>query len=130
MTDKGEEGVKNREFRVDYNLGDTVRSPSDMLVEPSPHRALQAVDSLRRNDFAFVQRTDGSYSYAILADRFAVPVKKHHVNVKNEEAATGMETEECMTFVMEASGATKMIRKKNWGKFIRLVSKPERQEQE
>ena len=34
----------------------------------------------------------------------------------------GTRSEECMTFVMKDSGSTKIIRKKDWVDFVRLVS--------
>jgi len=43
-------------FRSDYKLGDTIRSPSHIMVtEPS------AVSAFEKHDFAFVKRSDGSY---------------------------------------------------------------------
>mmetsp|Transcript_46508 Transcript_46508/g.97727 ORF Transcript_46508/g.97727 Transcript_46508/m.97727 type:complete len:346 (-) Transcript_46508:88-1125(-) len=101
---------ENKGFRRDYSLGDTVRSQSHMIIEPSYDKTIQAVDSLCKHDFAFVKRSDGSYSYSILAYRCDEPIKGTN------------HSEECMVFVMNDIGATKMIRKRYWHKLIRLVS--------
>ena len=97
---------RSRGFRKDYILGDSVRSPSHMIMDP----AIQAIGSLQKYDFAFIKRSDGSYSYAILAFRSFMPNKR------------GTGTEECMTFVMKENGSTKVIRKKNWSEFVHPVS--------
>jgi len=81
------------EFSRDYELAEYVRCPSHMTAEDT--------DTLEMHDFAFVRRSNGSYSYAIIAER----------------------SEECMVFVMNYSGATKIISKKHWGKLVRPVSR-------
>mmetsp|Transcript_27936 Transcript_27936/g.58999 ORF Transcript_27936/g.58999 Transcript_27936/m.58999 type:complete len:223 (-) Transcript_27936:50-718(-) len=88
-------------LRGDYFIGDKLRSPCHMIDETTD------VGSLNRHDFAFVKRSDGSYSYAILAFR------------------TNNDAEESMVFVMSDDGCTKSIREKHWAKLIRLVSKEE-----
>ena len=90
-------------FRKDYDIGDTARSHTHMIFDRS-------VYSLQKHDFAFIKRSDGSFTYAILAGR-AIR------NKKNDDTAT----EECMTFVMDQFGATKMIRQRNWNEFVCLV---------
>ncbi len=64
--DEGE-GQRNKGFRGDYDLGDSARASSHMIVEPTSKQALQAAGSLNKHDFAFVKRSDGSCTYAILA---------------------------------------------------------------
>ena len=99
---------QNMGFRKDYSLGETTRSRCHMIIEPT-----SVVSSLKKHDFAFVKRSDGSYSYAILACRLMEPIKGTN------------NTEECMTFVMSDVGATKIVRKSNWSEYIRLVSMKE-----
>ena len=100
QTDQLSQEDQCKGFREHYDLGDAIRSPSHMINEPISEQATKAVDVLRKHDFAFVKRSDGSYSYAILAYR----------------------SEESMTFVMNGSGSTKMISKRHWSKLIRLVA--------
>ena len=97
-------------FRKDYLLGETVRSCSHMMTS-SDH--CSSVASLQKHDFAFVKRSDGSFSYAILAWRsFAM----QHGGAADDEVE-----EECMTFVVDDYGSTKKIRQSNWAEFVCLV---------
>lgn len=91
--------------RSDYFLGDLAKCPSHMVIEDCPQAALEKVSQLRQYDFAFIKRTDGSWTYAILAHRHKPP---------NED-------DECMMFVMTEAGSTKIIKKKLWGNFVRCV---------
>lgn len=103
-------------FRSDYSLGETIRTPSHMTIEPTSEQAIRAVTSLKTHDFAFVKRSDGSYSFAILAYRSTKPLKG---------AEDTSATEECMNFVMSDNGATKTIRERHLSEFVRLVSMEE-----
>eukprot|EP00585_Thalassiosira_rotula_P011222 CAMPEP_0196159516 /NCGR_PEP_ID=MMETSP0910-20130528/46362_1 /TAXON_ID=49265 /ORGANISM="Thalassiosira rotula, Strain GSO102" /LENGTH=378 /DNA_ID=CAMNT_0041424437 /DNA_START=64 /DNA_END=1203 /DNA_ORIENTATION=- len=110
---EGADEEQHKGFRRDYSIGETIRSSSHMIIEPTSEQAIQAVNSLNKHDFAFVKRSDGSYSYAILAYRSMEPIKgTKHANSNN--------TEECMVFVMSDAGSTKMVRKHHWSKFVRL----------
>jgi len=103
-------------FRSDYSLGETIRTPSHMTIEPTSEQAIRAVTLLKTHDFAFVKRSDGSYSFAILAYRSTRPLKG---------AKDTSDTEECMNFVMSDNGATKTVRERHWSEFVRLVSMEE-----
>jgi hypothetical protein len=100
-------------FRKDYDLGEAARSTSHMIIEPTSTDAVHAVSSLRAHDYAFVQRTDGSFSYALFAYRCMKPFKSR---VGNKVVM-----EECMVFVVSSDGSTKLVRKRQRG-FVRLVS--------
>ena len=84
-----------------------------MIIEPTSAKAISAARSLKTNDYAFVKRSDGSFSYAILAYRCMVPFRK---SAKNK-----IMMEECMVFVVSSAGSTKMVRKSQSGS-VRLVS--------
>ena len=101
----------HRGFRKDYIIGDSVRSHSHMITDPA---SSQAISALQKHDFAFIKRSDGSYSYSILAFRSFEPIRN------------GTGTEECMTFVTDGDGSSKTIRKKNWSKFVCPVSAQKR----
>ncbi len=95
-------------IRQDYFLGETIRCPSHMIIQSSH----QATHPLKKHDFVWIKRSDGSFSYAILAyrtERFSSSTKSS-INL------------ESMTFVISAQGSTKTIRKKHWAEYIRLVS--------
>ena len=92
-------------YRPDYKLGQTVRSTSHIKIPTSSQNAMQQVSTLMKFDFAFIKRSNGLYSYAILAYR-----------TNNDNKG------ESLTFVMDDKGCTKMIRKKYWCEYIRLVN--------
>jgi len=95
-------------YRPDYKLGQTVRSPSHIRIPTSSQNAMQQVSTLMKYDFAFIKRSNGLlYSYAILAYRTT--------NTNDNKG-------ESLTFVMDDKGCTKMIRKKYWCEYIRLVN--------
>jgi len=102
-------------FRGDYTIGETLRSPSHMSIGAISEQTIQANSSLDQHDFAFIKRSDGSYTYAILAYRSMEPIK----GANNVDKVESME--ECMNFVMSEAGATKMVRRRNWSKLVRLV---------
>ena len=102
---------RHRGFCKDYSIGETIRSPSHMIIEPTSEQAIQDISLLNKHDFAFVKRSDGSHSFAILAYHSMEPTKK-----ANKESM-----EECMTFVISEDGATKMVRKSRWSESIHLV---------
>jgi hypothetical protein len=91
--------------RSDYSLGDVARCASHMIIPDDPQEAFGQVSQLKQYVFAFVKRTDGLWTYAILAHSFVDD-----------------EGEECMMFVMNQRGSTKTITKKKWVSFVRLVA--------
>lgn len=93
-------------FRADYEIGETLRSPTHMIAYQSNSTSIEAINALQKHNFAFIKRTDGSFTYSILACR-------------NDDTEGG---EECMTFVVHPNGSTKVIRKRHWKKLVRLVS--------
>mmetsp|Transcript_29142 Transcript_29142/g.60743 ORF Transcript_29142/g.60743 Transcript_29142/m.60743 type:complete len:223 (-) Transcript_29142:123-791(-) len=90
------------------DLGD-VGTSRDMLIVNTTNddntnaanaNANRLVSSLQKHDFAFVLRTDGSWTYAILAER----------------------REESMRFVVSLKGATKTMTRSRWLDSVRLVN--------
>jgi len=93
-----------------YLLGDTIRSSSHMIIEPTPKRAAEAATLLKKHDYAFIRRSDGSYSYAIVACRSSRP----------KNGAT-VEEEEYIMFVVDEKGSNKVVGQKHWGDVVRLT---------
>ena len=94
-------------FRNDYSLGEVARSSSHMItnMEQQPYSSenghTQAIDaSLRNHDYAFVKRSDGTYTYSVLAYR--------DVNT--------------LAFVMCESCSIKLVKRQYWHDHVRLVS--------
>jgi len=98
-------------FRQDYTLGETARCPSHIVTGLTSKKTTEAMNSLSIHDFAFVKRSDGRFTYAILAF------------LSNEEdKISNQSLEEFMIFVLSDSGRTKMIKKSQQSEFVRLVS--------
>ena len=109
-----------RGFRKDYALGDTARVASHMIIETNPERAIHSIGTLTLYDFAWVKRSDGTYSYSILAYRSSSGGGANEADEDDDEE--GQAAEERMTFVLSNLGCTKVISKSQWGKCIRLVA--------
>ena len=90
-------------------LGD-IASPQDMHIEPNPQNAYENAASLQIHSFAFILRSNGEWTYAILANR---PVES------GPEAS--------IRFVLDTEGRTKILKSKHWSRCLRLVKHPESQ---
>jgi len=126
---QGEDEGSNKQhlgFRNDYGLGDTARTSSHMIIETDTQRAIESVGTLSSHDFAFVKRSDGSYSYSILAYRSSSTqvVEEESLITRPPQLQQG-EVEESMTFVLSNAGCTKLIKKSQWSQCIRLVASEE-----
>ena len=106
-------------FRSDYTLGEYSRHPSHMIIP----QTTACIDTLGRYDFAFVKRSNGTYSYSILAYR------TNSTDTTSGSSSSDIHDEkgECMAFVIDDIGSTKIISKKYWKKYIRLVASEEEQ---
>jgi hypothetical protein len=111
LIQQNQQQIKFLRFRKDYTLGETARSPSHMIIELTSEKATEAVNSLSIHEFAFIKRSNGRYTYAVLAFRS-----------NEEDNNSNHSLEECMTFVLSDSGCTKMIKKRQWSEFVRLIS--------
>jgi len=87
-----------------YQLGETLRSPTHMIQDPT------GVASLNKNDWAFVKRSNGSYSYALVIDRYFDPM------------ANDNDGEEKLVFIVNNKKSTKTCRSRLWSQFIRCVA--------
>jgi len=110
-------------YRDDYFLGDVVRSTSHMIIESTPKQALRAVESLNVHDFAWVKRSDGLYTYAILAYRSTCPltIESACASPSADAPVSSSEGEEYMYFVVDDYGSTKMVPKSRWHVNVRLM---------
>jgi len=108
----------HRGLRADYFLGEAIRSRSDMISMPTHELATCAAASLKVHDFAFVGRSDGSFTYAVLAYRRRLPRLG-----AGGDATTGS-PEDCLTFVVCERGYTKTIPRRFWHDAVRLARVP------
>ena len=123
-----EEEKQHLGYRHDYNLGDTARSSSHMIIETDAQRAIESIGTLSSHDFAFVKRSDGSYTYSILAYRSSSTHVDEESLITRPPQLQGEEVEESMTFVLSNAGCTKLIRKSQWNQCIRLVASEEEED--
>jgi hypothetical protein len=91
-------------MRSDYSLGDVARR-SHMIIPDDTQAAFNQVSRLKLHNFAFIKRTDGSWTYALLAHRYF-----------------DADEEECMMFVLQEDGSKKTIKKRQWASFVRAVA--------
>ena len=96
----------NNNNPLGYVLGDSPRCLSHILIESCPQAALERVSRLNVHDFAFVKRSNGSWSYAILAHRY--------VDMSSNE--------EHMMFVLSEVGSTKIVKRSQWAKCVSCVA--------
>ena len=90
--------------RRDYRLGDSLRCPSHVIIEPTYEQAERAVSALDKYGYAFIRRSNGLYTYAIVASR----------------------TVDRLIFVVDEAGSTKKIPKRNWCEDVRLPKRQRR----
>eukprot|EP00984_Skeletonema_dohrnii_P036446 scaffold37446_cov155-Skeletonema_dohrnii-CCMP3373.AAC.3 len=88
-----------------YVLGDEVKGDHHMMIPKTVTEALQNASTLNALDFAFVLRSNDSWTYAIVAE------KSFHKDL-------GL----VLRFVLDKNGTTKTIRRKYWGKGVRPVN--------
>ena len=90
-----------------YRLGDTAKRREHMVKAPDKPTRLANAHTLKQFDFAFVQRGNRRWTYAIVADR---PFTQNGP---------------CIRFVVDSKGSTKTFKMKSWASGIRLVNKRE-----
>lgn len=96
---KSSDSCSNDTYLPHLELGDT-GTPQDMLQEFDPVK----FSSLQEHDFAFVLRSDGKWTYAIISDRRM----------------------EAIRFVVDFNGDTKTCPRSAWASRIRLVNHPQK----
>lgn len=88
-----------------YDLGDIATSPQHMIIETDLTKAYRNVRSLKLHDFVFVRRSNGDWTYSIIAN---FPIRRgKYASIR---------------FVMNNKGSTKTVEARHWAKFVRLVN--------
>jgi len=106
-----------------YKLGEVVRTPCDMIIHRSNDAAVQSASLLQKFDQAFLKRSTGLWTCAVLADRALQPVNASASNwYTKEEIEDHVPVEESLLFVINGDGATKIIKKKKWDRFVRRMN--------
>ncbi|KAL7520866.1 hypothetical protein ACHAWX_005563 [Stephanocyclus meneghinianus] len=107
-----------------YSLGDVARTPKHMIIHRSNTEAIHSASLLKQYEQAFLKRSNGLWTLAILADRSLQPTQRDSSHWYSEweiDSAT-MDLEESMLFVINEHGATKTVGRKLWGKFVRRMN--------
>lgn len=122
-------GKKRRKHkpRIRYNLGDACRTPQDMIICHSKHEAIKSASILKKWDGAFIKRSCGVWTYAILIERAPQPtnVLKRRLEffywATEWEVDPRCELEDSMLFAIDSDGSTKIIPKHTWAKYVRRI---------
>ncbi|EJK65496.1 hypothetical protein THAOC_13629 [Thalassiosira oceanica] len=117
---------KKRNPRL-YKLGEVCRSPSDMIIYRSNRDAINSASLLDKMDQAFLKRSTGLWTCAVLAERSLQPqlkgIKNHwFTSDEIEDLPNNVEMEESLLFVIDEDGATKIVKRKHWGRFVRRMA--------
>lgn len=97
----------NTTFLPHLELGD-VGTSLDMTIEPNMYKALKKANFLLAHDFAFVLRSNGQWTYAMVAHRGPI--------------GTSDGEEDALLFVLDMKGSTKKLSRKHWSSCIRMVN--------
>jgi len=112
---------------VRYNLGDACRTPQDMVILRSKQEAIESASVLKKWDGAFIKRSCGAWTYAILIERAHQPVNvlkrrlEYFYWATVSEVDPRDELEDSMLFAIDGDGSTKIIPKHAWARYIRRV---------
>jgi len=116
--------------RQKYALGDIARTPRDMIIHKSNNEAIHSASLLKKYEQAFLKRSNGLWTAAILADRSLQPTNtsgargnSSHWYAEWEIDPETMELEDSMLFVINGDGATKIVQRRHWGKFVRRMNR-------
>jgi hypothetical protein len=119
--------TKKPKHRIRYNLGDACRTPRDMIICRSREKATESASLLKKWDGAFVKRSCGIWTYAILIERSPQPLNVLKKRLEYYYWATAWEVdprdevEDSMLFAIDGDGSTKIIPKHTWAKYVRRV---------
>eukprot|EP00804_Cyclotella_cryptica_P011099 CCRYP_013552-RA/>CCRYP_013552-RA protein AED:0.07 eAED:0.07 QI:0/-1/0/1/-1/1/1/0/768 len=104
-----------------YHIGEVARSPNDMIIHRSYFDAIDSVSLIQKMQHAFIKRSNGLWTCAVLVERALQPINGKHWYSEREIENAGMKLEESMLFAINDDGSTKIVNKRNWGKFVRRM---------
>jgi len=106
-----------------YRIGDVACTPHDMTIHRSRRKAAESVSLLEKHDQAFIKRSNGLWTFSVVANRALQPASSSssHWHTPEELDEETMELEETMLFVINEDGATKVVKKRHWGRYIRCL---------
>jgi len=110
---------------VRYSIGDACRTSQDMIICNSKHAATESAGLLKKWDGAFIKRSSGVWTYAVLIERAPQPVDimkrrlEYFYWTTVEEVDPRCEMEDSMLFAIDGDGGTKIIPKYAWFNYVR-----------
>ncbi|KAL7494306.1 hypothetical protein ACHAWT_003113 [Skeletonema menzelii] len=110
-----------------YNIGDACRTPQDMIICRSKEEATESAGLLKKWDGAFVKRSCGVWTYAVLIERALQPMDvikrrlEYFYWTSVWEVDPRYEMEDSMLFAIDVDGSTKIIPKHAWAKYVRRI---------
>ncbi|KAL7484602.1 hypothetical protein ACHAW6_010232 [Cyclotella cf. meneghiniana] len=104
-----------------YHVGEVARSPNDMIIHRSYFDAIDSASMIQKMQQAFIKRSNGLWTCAVLVERAVQPINGKHWYTEWEINSAEMKLEESMLFVINDDGSTKIVNKRNWGKFVRRI---------
>jgi hypothetical protein len=117
ISDEGKSD-RTRNATTEYSLGEIARSRNDMLIAADSIHALKAASTIQIHDKAFLQRSNGLWTVAMLADRSMQPKNSYRVSSKwySEDQIKDYNSdvlEESLLFVINLEGGTKIVPVRN-----------------
>lgn len=98
----------------EHSLGTVARARSEMIVAANPILAVEATSTLKIHEKAFLQRSNGLWTVAMLADRSMQPINSYRISSKwykteEIEKYERVALEESLLFVINLQGGTKIV---------------------
>lgn len=109
-----EELAKSAASLAEYSLGDVARARNDMVIPDKSKSAVQVTSTIKIHDKAFLQRSNGLWTVAVLADRGMQPKNSyrsssHWFSLEEMKEYKSDELEESLLFVINLEGGTKIV---------------------
>jgi hypothetical protein len=110
-----------------YSIGDACRTPQDMIICRSKEAAIESAGLLKKWEGAFVKRSCGVWTYAVLIERALQPmdVMKRRLEYLYWKSVWEVDPrcamEDSMLFAIDGDGGTKIIPKHAWAKYVRRI---------
>jgi len=98
-----------------YNVGDTNRKKEDMISNLTKEQTVEGVSKLHVDDCAWIRRSDGSWSYAI------VKLRSDGDGYYGGDENKGVPSS--ITFTVNVRGSTKTTDMRPWGGHVRLPAR-------
>jgi len=113
----------NDTFLPHLEIGENGTS-KDMMIVSNRAIAFKMANSLQTHDFAFVLRSNGQWTYAMVAHRGPIIDTSSEIGSSSNDKGQRIDSssEDAILFVVDPAGSTKRLTKKYWSTCIRMVN--------